>query len=175
MKNLKNLTFGLMAIVVMFIMLACSENSLNDKTTNKQPGPDNVDVGYPADRLYTPEHQWVKIQNDSLALVGVTTYPLPSLGIIASVIDEPIFGKTGWPFPKGKKVAELDGTISNMIIVMPVTGFYEGDNIILDNNPQLVNQDPYGAGWIFGISGWDPVEMQTLMTAEQYAVYVAGL
>lgn len=173
MKNLKNLTFGLIAIAVMLIMFGCSENSLNDKSADKHPGPDNTDVGYPADRLYTPNHQWVKIEGDSFALVGITTYPLPALGIIASVIDEPILGKTGWP--KGKKVAELDGVSANKDILMPLFGLFEGDNPLLDNSPQLVNQDPYNAGWIFRISGWDPLEMLTLMTAEQYAAYVAGL
>lgn len=115
------------------------------------------------DLLYTKDHEWVRIEGDE-ATVGITDYAQSELGEIV-FIDVPsicesiqqfdIFGS----IEAVKTVADLN---------MPMSGTVKEFNKRLDNEPELVNNDPYGDGWIIKISLDDPREVANLLTPEQY-------
>lgn len=113
--------------------------------------------------LYTKDHEWVRIEGDE-AYVGITDYAQSELGEIV-FIDVPsicesiqqfdIFGS----IEAVKTVADLN---------MPMSGTVKEFNKRLDNEPELVNNDPYGDGWIIKISLDDPREVANLLDAKQY-------
>jgi len=176
MKNSKKLITALLSITFALILFACSENSIQDKTTDKEiKGPDYTPGLYPPDRYYTEDHVWVKLESENIAIVGITTFPLSSIGIVtsANMISEPIVGKTG--IPTKKRVVELIGTLSNFDVLMPIFGDIDIMNPELELNPGLINQSPYGLGWILRITNFNILEVQNLMNANDYASYVAGL
>lgn len=115
------------------------------------------------DVLYTNDHEWVRIEGDE-ATVGITDYAQSELGEIV-FIDVPsicesiqqfdIFGSV----EAVKSVADLN---------MPMSGTVKKINDRLDSEPELVNNDPYGDGWIIKISLDDPREVANLLTSEQY-------
>jgi glycine cleavage system H protein len=177
MKNLKNLFAVVITISLALVLFACSENSIQDKTIDKKvKGPDYVPMPYPADRFYTEDHVWVKLESENVALVGITSYPLNYLGIITAVEndeDEPIWGKTGIPIKK--KIMDIVGSLSTMGLLMPVTGDVIDLNPELSVNPSVINYDTYGLGWIIRITNFNLLEVQSLMNAGQYTLYVGGL
>jgi len=177
MKNLKSILSCLIAATIIIALFSCSENSIQEKSIEKKPGgPSYTPSPYPEDRFYTEDHVWVKLESESIALVGVTTFPLNATGtIVASLdpIDEPILGKTG--IPKKKIVQELVGTLSNFSVLMPVYGDCTDVNPEVKVNPSIINTDTYGLGWILQISNFDINDVQNLMTAAEYTIFVSGL
>ncbi len=177
MKALKNLFFAIASLTFTVILFACSENSMQEKDiTNNPKGPDYTPMTYPNDRLYTEDHVWVKLESESVALIGITTYPLSQIGTVMAVqdpIDETLEGKTG--IPKKKKIAEIIGSLSNFGLLMPVYGDIVVKNPDMDINPSIINIDPYNLGWIYKISNFNLLEVQNLMNAGDYEIYVAGL
>jgi glycine cleavage system H protein len=176
MKNLKNLFAVVITISLALVLFACSENSIQDKTIDKKvKGPDYVPMPYPSDRFYTEDHVWVKLESENVALVGITTFPLNFLGNIMSVdpIDEPITGQTN--IPTKKKIMDIVGSLSTMGLLMPVTGDVIDLNPELSVNPSVINYDTYGLGWIIRITNFNLLEVQSLMNAGQYTLYVGGL
>lgn len=113
--------------------------------------------------FYTKDHEWIRIEGDE-AYVGITDYAQSELGEIVFV-DVPSVGDglaqfdTFGSIEAVKTVADLN---------MPMTGNVEEFNERLDNEPELVNDDPYGDGWIIKISLDDPREVANLLDAEQY-------
>jgi glycine cleavage system H protein len=177
MKNLKNVFAAVITLTMALVLFACSENSIQDKSIDKNvKGPDYVPMPYPGDRFYTEDHVWVKLESENVALVGITTFPLNSLGTVMATndpIDETIKGKTGIP-PK-KIVQEIIGSLSNMNLLMPVAGDCIDVNPQLDVNPSIINTNTYSLGWILRITNFNISEVQNLMTAGQYTTYVGGL
>ena len=115
------------------------------------------------DLFYTKDHEWVRIESDK-AYVGITDYAQSELGEIVFV-DVPSVGD-------GLAQFDIFGSIEAVKTVadlnMPMTGNVEEFNERLDNEPELVNNDPYGDGWIIKISLDDPREVANLLDAEQY-------
>ena len=115
------------------------------------------------DLLYTDDHEWVRVEGDE-ATVGITDYAQSELGEIVFV-DVPVIGESIQQFDvfgsveAVKTVAELN---------MPISGTVKEFNDRLDSEPELVNNDPYGDGWIIKISLDDPREVANLLTPEQY-------
>ena len=115
------------------------------------------------DLLYTKDHEWVRIEGDE-ATVGITDYAQSELGEIV-FIDMPSLGyglnqfETFGSIEAVKTVADLN---------MPMTGSIKKFNDRLENEPELVNNDPYGDGWIIKVSLDDPREVTNLLTPEQY-------
>lgn len=97
----------------------------------------------PDDLHYTAEHEWVRIEGDE-AVVGITDFAQDSLGDVVYVsLPEPGDAVTG-----GQSVAEVESTKSVSEIYAPLAGTVVAVNVALADRPELVNQDPYGAGWI---------------------------
>ena len=115
------------------------------------------------DLLYTNDHEWVRIEGDE-ATVGITDYAQSELGEIVFV-DVPTIGESIQQFDVFGSV-EAVKTVADLN--MPMSGTVKEFNDRLDNEPELVNNDPYGDGWIIKISLDDPREVTNLLTPKQY-------
>ena len=115
------------------------------------------------DLLYTKDHEWVRIEDDE-ATVGITDYAQSELGEIVFV-DVPAIGESIQQFDVFGSI-EAVKTVADLN--MPMSGTVKEFNDRLDSEPELVNNDPYGDGWIIKISLDDPREVANLLTSEQY-------
>lgn len=118
----------------------------------------------PAELKYTKDHEWVRVEGD-LAVIGITDFAQSELGDIVFVDIQ----------TQGETLAkeEVFGTIEAVKTVadafMPVSGEVVEVNAELEGAPELVNSDPYGAGWMVKVKMSDPAEIDTLMSADDYA------
>ena len=118
----------------------------------------------PTDRRYTAEHEWVKLEGD-VAVVGITDFAQDQLGDVVYVELPKVGDKVEAMKPFG--VVESVKTASDLYA--PIGGTVAEVNDKLTNEPQLVNDAPYESGWMIKIQPDDPAEIDTLMTADQYA------
>ncbi|HXG39430.1 MAG TPA: glycine cleavage system protein GcvH [Candidatus Limnocylindrales bacterium] len=117
----------------------------------------------PPDRRYTKDHEWVRVE-DETATVGITDYATGELGDIVYV-DLPAAGTTVEQFaPFG--VVESVKAVSDLYA--PVSGEVVEANAAVAEKPELVNADPYGAGWLIRIRLRDPGELDALLDASAY-------
>lgn len=119
------------------------------------------------DRLYTDEDEWVKIENGK-AYIGITDYAQKQLKDIVG-IDLPIIGRT---YRKGETIAFVDSIKASAEIYAPLSGKILSVNESLLDDPQKINKDPYGEGWIAIIEVIDSSEVKTLMKPEEYSKYI---
>lgn len=115
------------------------------------------------DLLYTKDHEWVRIEGDE-ATVGITDYAQSELGEIVFV-DVPTINESIQQFDVFGSV-EAVKTVADLN--MPMSGTIKAFNDRLDSESELVNNDPYGDGWIIKVSLDDPREVTNLLTPEQY-------
>ncbi|MGC6532690.1 MAG: glycine cleavage system protein GcvH [Flavobacteriales bacterium] len=117
----------------------------------------------PEDLKYTKDHEWVKVEGDT-ATIGITDFAQGELGDIVFVEietegetldNEEVFG-----------TVEAVKTVSDLF--MPVTGEVLEFNSALEDNPALVNEDPYGEGWMIKVKVSDADELDALLSAAQY-------
>lgn len=100
----------------------------------------------PAELGYTAEHEWVLV-TDGVARIGITDYAQDALGDVVFVtLPEP-----GTAVAAGDTCGEVESTKSVSDVFAPVTGEVVARNVALDATPELVNTDPYGAGWMFEV------------------------
>ncbi|MGQ9513643.1 MAG: glycine cleavage system protein GcvH [Thermoproteota archaeon] len=118
--------------------------------------------------LYTKEHEWLSLK-DNVGLVGITDYAQSQLGDIVTV-ELPEVGREVKQF---ESVAIVDSLKTTSDIYSPVSGRIIEVNKDLQDHPELINQEPYGGGWIFKIQLSNREELSSLMTFEQYEAYVA--
>jgi glycine cleavage system H protein len=141
----------------------------------------------PDDLRYTAEHEWVRIGDGGdagadadadadagggadVATIGITDYAQEALGDIVYV-SLPEVGETLAP---GASVGELESTKSVSDIYAPLAGTVVARNEALDQTPELVNSDPYGAGWLLRVRLDDPAAVDGLLDADAYSLQVAG-
>ena len=125
-----------------------------------------VKVGY----LYTEDDYWMDIQG-AIAMVGVTDYLQKSGGDVAFV--EPV--ASGKVVGKGEELGEIETIKTTMALISPVAGKVIQVNEDLEAQPELINNDPYGAGWICRIELFDPENMAgQVLQAEQYLEFIKG-
>ena len=120
---------------------------------------------YPEDLGYTKDHEWVKIGNDTVVRVGVTTYAVESLGEISYISLPELETKV----EVGDSVAEIETTKAVADVFSPVSGVICNVNNELDGSPHLVNEDPYGNGWIFEVQLADTSQLDNLLDSDTYA------
>jgi len=124
---------------------------------------------YPEDLRYTKEHEWIKVEGDR-GRVGITHFAQSQLGDVVFV-ELPKVGKALRQMePFG--VVESVKAVSDLYC--PVTGQVLEVNSTLESNPEQVNADPYGKGWMIVIKISEPKELGKLMTAEKYKAYLAA-
>jgi len=118
----------------------------------------------PNDLRYTKEHEWVRSTGDNRFHVGITDYAQGALGDIV-YIQLPNVGEL---LTQGKVCGEVESTKSVSEIYAPLTGTVVAVNSSLDNAPETLNSDPYGAGWIFEIEVSEGDQLAALLSASQY-------
>jgi glycine cleavage system H protein len=121
-------------------------------------------MSIPDELRYTAEHEWVAISGPT-ASVGITDYAQQALGDVVYVsVPAP-----GTRVTAGEACGEVESTKSVSDIFSPVDGEVSEVNGDLDDDPALVNSDPYGAGWLMRIQLDDPDNEAGLLTADEYA------
>ena len=121
-------------------------------------------MSIPDELRYTAEHEWVAIHG-SVASVGITDYAQQALGDVVYVsVPAP-----GTRVTAGEPCGEVESTKSVSDIFSPLDGEVSEVNPDLDDDPALVNSDPYGAGWLMKIQLDDPDNESGLLTADEYA------
>ncbi|MEK7720199.1 MAG: glycine cleavage system protein GcvH [Bacteroidota bacterium] len=120
-------------------------------------------MNIPSALKYTKEHEWIRVEGD-VAFVGITDFAQGELGDIVYLEIE--------TFGESLEIEEVFGTIEAVKTVsdlfMPASGKIVEINPLLEENPELVNTDPYGKGWLIKVELKDASEVNKLLTAEQY-------
>ena len=124
----------------------------------------------PTDRKYTKEHEWVKVDGD-LAIVGITDYAQGQLGDIVYV-ELPQPGDTLSQF---ESFGIIESVKAASDLFAPVSGKVVAVNEELVDRPELVNEDPYGEGWMLKLHPENESEIEALMTAEEYEAHLKTL
>jgi glycine cleavage system H protein len=122
----------------------------------------------PDDRRYSKEHEWVKPEEGSDALVGITHFAQDQLGDVV-YLDLPGAGDRVEQFAK---LGEIESVKAVSDLFSPVTGEVVGVNQEAIDHPELVNEDPSGKGWLLRVRMQDPAEMESLLTAEEYSAFL---
>jgi glycine cleavage system H protein len=125
-------------------------------------------MNFPGDLKYTKDHEWVKLVEGNTALIGITDFAQGELGDIVYV-DITTVGKS-------IEAEEVFGTVEAVKTVsdlfLPIAGTITEVNPILEKQPELVNSDPYGQGWMVKLTINNPADLDSLMTAEAYSQLV---
>lgn len=120
-------------------------------------------VNTPEELRYTADHEWARSEGDTVR-VGITDFAQDALGDVVFVK----LPKTGTTVNKGDALGEIESTKSVSDIYAPVSGNVVEANGDLSSEPQRVNEDPYGEGWICTIAPSDPAELKSLFSADKY-------
>ena len=120
-------------------------------------------MNIPANLKYTREHEWIRVEGNE-AYVGITDYAQSELGEIVFV-DVNTVGET---IAQNEVFGSVEAVKTVSDLNMPVTGEVLEFNETLNDQPELVNNDPYGEGWMIKISVNDPAELNNLLDAEGY-------
>ena len=129
-----------------------------------------ADESYPEDLRYHPEHDWARIEGDE-AVLGITWYAQDSLGELV-LFDGPEAGAT---LTKDEAYAEVESVKAVSDVIAPLSGEVLAVNQKAVDEPETVNADPYGEGWLVRIRVSDPAEAEALMDAEAYRAHLAEL
>jgi glycine cleavage system H protein len=122
-------------------------------------------MNIPKNLKYTRDHEWVRLEGpDDLAYVGITDYAQQQLGDIVFV-DIPTVGEL---VTKGKPFGSIEVVKTVSDLFMPITGEVLEQNEELDESPELVNEDPYGAGWLVLIDPECLKDLDSLLDADAY-------
>jgi len=124
----------------------------------------------PADRKYTKNHEWAKL-DEGLAVVGITDYAQEQLGDIVYV-ELPQPGDT---VEKSQSFGIIESVKAASDLFAPIGGEVVAINEELVGRPELVNQDPYEGGWMVKVQPEDAMQMDDLLTAEEYAAHLETL
>ncbi len=120
-------------------------------------------MNIPSELKYTKDHEWVKIEGDT-AIIGITDFAQGELGDIVYVEVE----TEGDSLDKEATFGTVEAVKTVSDLFMPVSGEVIEFNKGLEKNPELVNTDPYGKGWMIKVKVSNASEANTLLTAEQY-------
>lgn len=123
---------------------------------------------YPEDVRYTKEHEWAREEGHGRLRVGITDYAQDALGDVVYV-DLP---EVGAEVRAGEPLGEVESTKSVSDVYSPVTGKIAERNPLLEDRPELVNEHPYGDGWMIVIEVANPSELDALIEASAYRGFV---
>jgi glycine cleavage system H protein len=123
---------------------------------------------YPEDLKYSAEHEWVRSGNGTTVRVGITEYAADQLGDIVFVTAPSV----GEEVAAGDACGELESTKSVSDIFCPVSGVVAAVNPVLESNPETINADPYGDGWLFELEIGSESDLDDLLDADAYAELV---
>lgn len=124
-------------------------------------------MNIPVELRYTKEHEWIRVEGD-VAYVGITDYAQSELGEIVFV-DINTEGET---VGQNEVFGSVEAVKTVSDLNMPVTGEVLEVNETINDQPELVNNDPYGEGWMIKIQVANPAELDTLLDAEAYKALI---
>ena len=117
---------------------------------------------------YTRDHEWVRLEGD-VAVVGISKYAQEQLGDIVFV-ELPAVGAT---LQRSKPLGVVESVKAVSDVYAPIGGTVTEVNGALADHPEVINEDPYGKGWMVRVRLADPSEVDGLMTAQQYGEFIA--
>jgi glycine cleavage system H protein len=126
-------------------------------------------MNVPESLKYTDKHEWIRI-NGQEATIGITEYAQGELGDIVYLEIE----TEGEKLAKGEVFGTIEAVKTVSDLFMPISGEVLEFNVILEDDAELVNKDPYGKGWMIRVSIDNPEELESLLTAEQYMNLIAS-
>jgi glycine cleavage system H protein len=121
------------------------------------------EASYPEELLYHPEHDWARIEGD-IATFGITWYAQDALGDVV-FFDPPA---TGAQLTQSESYTEVESVKAVSDVFAPLSGEVIETNALLADQPELVNEDPYGAGWMVKVRVADPAEATGLLDRDAY-------
>ncbi len=124
---------------------------------------------YPDDVRYTKEHEWARVENGHVR-VGITDYAQDALGDVVYV-DLPEIGST---VAAAQAFGEVESTKSVSDVFSPIDGTIVERNPLIEDRPELVNEHPYGDGWLVLVDPADPAAVEALWDAAAYRAFVEG-
>lgn len=127
-------------------------------------------MNVPDGLLFTKEHEWVRLAG-ATAVMGITDHAQHALGDI-TYVDLPVVGKA---VTQGAGVAVVESVKAASDVYAPVSGTVRVANTELSEHPEIINQDPYGKGWLCELEGVAPDAAKGLMTAAAYRTYLETL
>jgi len=125
-------------------------------------------MNFPKELQYTKDHEWARIEGE-FAVIGITDYAQDKLGSIVFV-DLPVVGKS---FKKGETLITVDSVKAVAEVYAPLSGRVESINESLRDNPEVINRECYGQGWMAKLKIGDSGELSSLLPAETYEAFVA--
>ena len=124
----------------------------------------------PGDLRFARSHEWVRVEDDETITVGISAHAQEQLGDLVFVetpeVDREVDAE--------EAIAVVESVKAASDIYAPVAGRVTETNAELADNPELVNSDPYGAGWIFRLAPEDVAAVEELMDADDYDAYTGG-
>jgi len=129
-----------------------------------------VSSDYPDNVQYTPEHEWVRRGEGQVVRIGITAYAQEALGDVVYVTLPAV----GDAVEAGQPLGEVESTKSVSDVYAPVPGTVVARNDALDSQPEMVNSDPYGEGWLLEIEVTDASVLDSLMDADAYRTTVSS-
>jgi glycine cleavage system H protein len=124
---------------------------------------------FPEDLKYSEDHEWIRVAGDE-AFIGITAHAQDQLGDIV-YLDITTIGET---LDKGEVFGSVEAVKTVSDLFLPVGGEILELNPALDSEPELVNSDPYGDGWIVKIKISDPGQLDTLLSAADYQSFIGA-
>jgi glycine cleavage system H protein len=131
-----------------------------------------AEASYPADLLYHAEHDWARLdpQDAEHATLGITWFAQDALGEVV-FFEAPSIGAT---LTQGEPYAEIESVKAVSEVIAPLSGEVLAVNDALTEEPQVINEDPYGAGWLVEVRLSNPSERGELLDAETYSATLGG-
>src|SRR5581483_4726394 len=127
-------------------------------------------LDHPSNLKYSKSDEWVRIEGDE-AVIGITDYAQDQLGDIVYV---ELLVSNGQTIEHDAKFGDIESVKATSELISPVSGEVTRVNDQLKNSPELVNDTPYGEGWMFAVKLSDPSQLDSLMSAEEYLKYLEG-
>ena len=124
-------------------------------------------MNFPENLKYSADHEWVRTEGE-IAFIGITDYAQSQLGEIVFV-DVTVEGEN---VDKNEVFGSIEAVKTVSDLMMPITGKVIELNADLENQPELVNADPYGKGWIIKIEVADNLQLSELMSADEYKQFI---
>lgn len=127
-------------------------------------------MDFPSDLYYTKEHEWLRLGDDGTATVGITDFAQDQLGDIVYLE----FPEEGDEFDIDEEFGSVEAVKTVSELFMPVSGTIAAVNEALNDNPEAVNDDPYGDGWLIKITLSDESQIDDLLSAQTYREMVGN-
>ncbi len=118
----------------------------------------------PPDLKYSKEHEWVRLEDSGLMYIGITDHAQDSLGDVV-YLDIP---EEGAALAQFEKFGEIESVKAVSDLFAPISGNVLEINTLLIDAPEMVNQDPYGRGWILNVESTNAKELENLLSAAEY-------